>query len=347
MRDENVRLFCFCLALAAIALIAAAEFFGDTNSKYAISPMLLLAALGFGNPDWVRRLVDHAAFRWELHNESFYLATMTVLVGLSLWAIVWTILLANDLVTEMPFGKVGWVASFAMSATMSFLFFPWETLRRVYLYCERRAKRYGTLPRVWFKAVNTGATGAVIAVYFVSMLVNTPIYSDVFVLAIVIGTLVAFFAMPNPDWQAGTERLGRRIEARPWERDIKDQAWPAVSAPVNQRISTEVQAIRAAQGRADAIYSADLGTLRTQLSQVLAQNQRLAAALESVQDRLDRLEANLPGQIEKNIEAFSRKPEPKFRLVSNIETFTQVVAERLPKGKVSDPKSGSDGSAES
>lgn len=347
MRDEVVRLFCFCFGLAAITLIAAAEFFGDANSKYMIGGVGGLAALGFGKPGWVRRLVAHAAMRWELHNESFYMATMTVLVGLSLWAIVWTILLANGLITEMPFGKVGWVASAATSATMSFLFFPWESLRRIYLHCERRAKRYGSLPRVWFKAISTGTVGGLLFVIFVAAVFDTAIYNDVLIVAFTVGTVVAFFVMPNPDWQSGLDSLTRKFAAKPWEYAIKRDAWPTVSEQVNRQTTSEIQRLQATLTQLLTAQSAELTTLRIELATKSVQNQRLAAALESVQDRLDRLEANLPGQIEKNIEAFSQKPGPKFTVINNTKTFAQVVAQQLAKGKASDQQNGPSGGAES
>jgi hypothetical protein len=334
MRDETVRLFSFCLVLGAVALIAAAEFFGDINSKYAIGLVVLLAGTGFARPAWLRQLVDHAASRWELHNESFYLATMTVLVGLSLWAIVWTILLANGLVTEMPFGKVGWVASIAVSATMSFLFFPWETLRRVYLYCERRAKRYGTLPRVWYKAISTGTVGGVIAVVLASLLLNLPIYADIFALAIGGGILIAFFAMPSPDWRAGLDRLSERFAARPWRPDIKKDAWAAVSEQVKTLVASEVQALLAAQARAITLLQADIAALRNHVMQQATQEQRHAAASKTFQDRLDRVEANLQPLIESIVEDFSKRPEKQYRALLGGKDIAKAIAENLSKGNI-------------
>jgi hypothetical protein len=347
MRDEVVRLFCFCFGLAAITLIAAAEFFGDANSKYMIGGVGGLAALGFGKPDWVRRLVEHAADRWAKHDESFYLATLTVAVGLSIWASVWTIALTNGLIAELPFGKVGWVASVALSAAMSFLFFPWDTLQRIFAYCQRRAKRYGSLPRVWFKAISTGTVGGLLVVIFVAAVFGTAVYNDVLILAFTVGTIVAFFVMPNPDWQSGLDSLTRKFAAKPWEYAIKRDAWPTVSEQVNRQTTSEIQRLQATLTQLLAAQSAELTALRTQLATKSAQDQRLAAALQNVQDRIDRLEANLPGQIEKNIEAFSQKPGPKFTVINNTKTFAQVVAQQLAKGKASDLQNGPNGGIES
>jgi hypothetical protein len=347
MRDETVRLFTFCLVLGIVALIAAAEFFGDLNSKYLIGGFGALAALGFAKPGWARRLVEHAADRWAKHDESFYFATLTVAVGLSLWSIVWTVALTNGLIAELPFGKVGWVASVALSAAMSFLFFPWDTLQRIFAYCERRAQRYGTLPRVWFKAISTGTVGGLNAALVPAILLNIPLHTDVLLLAIVASALVAFFVMPNPDWQSGIDRLTRKFAAKPWESAIKRDAWRAVSEQVNRQTASEIQRLQAALTQSLAALSAEITALQTQLAAKSDQDQRHAAALQNVQDRVDRMEGNLTGQIEKSIEDFSRKPVPKFTVVSNVKTFAEVVAQQLAKGKTIDSKSDPDGGAES